>query len=360
MSRRPCALFGPAAEHRARDHRRAIEEGQDDRGTDVPRGRRPGCCTSTWSAPASWPSAVSETTTVRPRAPMQRFVEQASWRTPDEPAAFVQALARTVGALRAAHPQIICEGGGVSLLGRGPDGCLVFAPNLRCWGPVISAPVSRKRSSAPWCGECGERVRARRVAVVWPSPGTSSEPGRRDDLGRHWRRPSDERAAWGADARAASSATSRSTKMALVPVWQARCWERYGIEFRRRSARSRRGLRHHPATAQSRGLTFGDVLRFRLLRRGPPCVRGPRADGASAGRGPRRTGHGPLPEVIVVVVGEDRRVDRVGPIVADVVKRRVLPNVARIVPTDQAACSRASAAQPLLVVQQHFGAPNVA
>jgi hypothetical protein len=53
-------------------------------------------------------------------------------------------------------------------------------------------------------------------------------------------------------------------------------------------------------------------------------------------------------------------VDRVGPIVADVVKRRVLPNVARIVPTDQAACSRASAAQPLLVVQQHFGAPNVA
>ena len=66
------------------------------------------------------------------------------------------------------------------------------------------------------------------------------------------------------------------------------------------------------------------------------------------------------PEV-VVIVGEVTGVwDRVGPIVAEVVKRRSLPTVStRIIPTDPALQPRLRGAATL-VVQQHFGAPMVA
>jgi predicted NBD/HSP70 family sugar kinase len=66
------------------------------------------------------------------------------------------------------------------------------------------------------------------------------------------------------------------------------------------------------------------------------------------------------PEVIVIVGEVTKAWDRVGPIVADVVKRRSLPNAAtRIVATDPALQPRLRGAATL-VVQQHFGAPAVA
>src|SRR5262245_17543967 len=77
-----------------------------------------------------------ETTTVGLAGLDARFVQQASWPTPKSPKAFVSEVARTVAALRAAHPQTVCEGMGVSLPGRvDPSGKLVFAPNLG-WAPV--------------------------------------------------------------------------------------------------------------------------------------------------------------------------------------------------------------------------------
>src|SRR6476659_4682793 len=59
-----------------------------------------------------------ETTTVGLAGVDARFVEQASWHTPEEPRAFIEALSRTVRRLRAAHPQVLCGGMGVSLPGR--------------------------------------------------------------------------------------------------------------------------------------------------------------------------------------------------------------------------------------------------
>src|SRR6266849_3125165 len=65
-----------------------------------------------------------------------RFVRQTSWPTPAEPARFVSELARTVAAFRAADPQMLCEGLGVSLPGRvDAAGNLIFAPNLG-WAPI--------------------------------------------------------------------------------------------------------------------------------------------------------------------------------------------------------------------------------
>ena len=69
---------------------------------------------------------------------------------------------------------------------------------------------------------------------------------------------------------------------------------------------------------------------------------------------------GLAPEVIVVFGEVTGAWDRVGPIVADVVKRRSLSVAAtRIVATDPGERPRLRGAVTL-VVQQHFGAPDVA
>ena len=66
------------------------------------------------------------------------------------------------------------------------------------------------------------------------------------------------------------------------------------------------------------------------------------------------------PDVIVIVGEVTKAWDRVGPVIADVVKRRSLPGAAtRIVATDPALQPRLRGAATL-VVQQHFGAPIVA
>jgi len=69
---------------------------------------------------------------------------------------------------------------------------------------------------------------------------------------------------------------------------------------------------------------------------------------------------GLAPQVVVVIGEITAAWDLVGPIVLDVVKRRTLSsNTTQIVPTDLATQPRLRGAVTL-VVQQHFGAPNVA
>jgi len=66
------------------------------------------------------------------------------------------------------------------------------------------------------------------------------------------------------------------------------------------------------------------------------------------------------PEIIVIVGEVTAAWDRIGPIVAEVVKRRCLPPLTtRIVPADVAVQPRLRGAATL-VIQQHFGAPVVA
>jgi predicted NBD/HSP70 family sugar kinase len=69
---------------------------------------------------------------------------------------------------------------------------------------------------------------------------------------------------------------------------------------------------------------------------------------------------GLAPELVVVIGDVTRAWRRIGPIVDDVVKTRALTHsIARIVPTDSAMQPRLRGAATL-VVQQHFGVPNVA
>ncbi len=69
---------------------------------------------------------------------------------------------------------------------------------------------------------------------------------------------------------------------------------------------------------------------------------------------------GLAPQVVVVIGEVTSAWDRVGPIVADVVARRALRETpARIIPTDHTTQPRLRGAVTL-VVQQHFGVPNVA
>ena len=66
------------------------------------------------------------------------------------------------------------------------------------------------------------------------------------------------------------------------------------------------------------------------------------------------------PEIVVIIGEITAAWDRVGPIVANIVKRRALPPLAtRVVPADVAIQPRLRGAATL-VVQQHFGAPVVA
>jgi hypothetical protein len=66
------------------------------------------------------------------------------------------------------------------------------------------------------------------------------------------------------------------------------------------------------------------------------------------------------PELVLIVGEITAAWDRLGPTVLAAVKRRSLPNlITRIVPTDPALQPRLRGAATL-VVQQHFGAPNVA
>jgi predicted NBD/HSP70 family sugar kinase len=69
---------------------------------------------------------------------------------------------------------------------------------------------------------------------------------------------------------------------------------------------------------------------------------------------------GLAPQVVIIVGEVTAAWDRIGPIVLDVVKRRTLrTNTTPIVPTDPATQPRLRGAVTL-VVQEHFGAPNVA
>ena len=90
-----------------------------------------------------------EMTTVGLAGVDARYVEQTSWPTPQTPEAFVRRLARTVAAMRRAHPRVVCEGMGISLPGRvDHDGRLVFAPNLR-WRDVNLSPLIESACGLP-------------------------------------------------------------------------------------------------------------------------------------------------------------------------------------------------------------------
>jgi predicted NBD/HSP70 family sugar kinase len=140
------------------------------------------------------------------------------------------------------------------------------------------------------------------------------------------------------------------------------CWEQYAstaaaVRYYQREPAERKGTRA-PASGSAM-VTFGDILRF--------------AEGGDAraietldrmahylGIGIAALVTGLALQTIVVVGEVTAAWNRVGPIIADEVRKHALPGISTsIVPTDAGTQPRLRGAVTL-VVQQHFGAPNVA
>jgi predicted NBD/HSP70 family sugar kinase len=337
-----------------------IEEGWVTEGIGhAPRGRRPRLLhLNVERAGILAVDLRPETTTVGLAGVDARFLEQASWRTPEDPRTFIDILSRTVRSLRAAHPQILCEGMGVSLPGRvDRDGRLVFAPNLH-WGTVnlrtlieeaIELPVAVENAANAcalaelWFGRHPEHVR--NLVAVTISEGIGVGLLMNGQLVR------------GGDSRAGEFGhVTLDEKGPRCPCGNRGCWERYAS-----NSAAVQGYLEASSNGGPRqsGLTFDHLIRF--ARDGDRhAVAALERMAQYLGMGLAGLVTGLSPEVLVIV-GEVTAVwDRVGPIVAEVVKRRSLPTVTtRIVATDAALQPRLRGAATL-VVQQHFGAPMVA
>jgi predicted NBD/HSP70 family sugar kinase len=303
-----------------------------------------------------------ETTTLGLAGVDARFVAQTSWPTPKDPAAFVKELAQATDVLRAAHPTISCEGMGVSLPGRvDRHGRLVFAPNLG-WGQVdlkqmletaVGLPVNLENAANAcalaefWFGRHPEHVQ--NLIAVTVSEGIGVGLLLNGQL------------VHGADAMAGEFGhVSLADDGPLCRCGKRGCWERYASNsaaIARYEAAAR--VRKRASGAKAPPMRFEDLT---ALATHGDARAGVALDemGRWLGVGLAALVTGLAPEVIAIV-GEVTGVwERVGPIVADVVKARGLPQqTTRIVPTDRATQPRLRGAVTL-VVQQHFGAPNVA
>ena len=282
-----------------------------------------------------------------------RFVEQTSWPTPRDPAVFVRELARTASALRKAYPQFVCEGMGVSLPGR-VDRCgrLVFAPNL-AWAPVnlreliepaVDLPVVLENAANAcalaelWFGRHPEHVR--NLIAVTVSEGIGVGLLLNGQL------------VHGGNATAGEFGhVTIDDTGPPCPCGRRGCWERY--------ASNSAVVRDYAGESTSDLPVFGDILR--LADRGDRrAIEALERMAHFLGIGLAGLVTGLSPEVIVIIGDVTAAWDRVGRVVADVVKRHSLPHAAtRIVATDPATQPRLRGAVTL-VVQQHFGAPNVA
>jgi predicted NBD/HSP70 family sugar kinase len=294
-----------------------------------------------------------------------RFLMQTTWPTPGTPEAFASELARTVAAFRSAHPEIVYEGMGVSLPGRvDPAGRLVFAPNLH-WEPVdlkqvlesaVGLPVVLENAASAcalaelWFGRQPDDVKDLVAVTVSEGIGVGMLlngqliHGRNAMAGEFGHVTLDEDGP-------------------LCSCGKRGCWEQYAsnsaaVRYYQRLLGGAAAAPAEPPPSPA-ALKFTDILRLaddgdtRAIETLEHMARY-----LGIGLAPLVTGLAPQ---VLVIIGEVTAAwDRVGPIILDVVKRRTLPsNTTQIVPTDPAMQPRLRGAVTL-VVQQYFGAPNVA
>ena len=300
-----------------------------------------------------------ETTTVGLANIDARFEEQRAFPTPTEPAAFVRTVARTIASLRSAHPRMVCEGIGMSLPGRIDEtGRLVFAPNLG-WRDVdlrqmleaaTELPVSVENAANAcalgelWFGKHEERIR--HLVAVTVSEGIGVGVLLNGQLVR------------GANAMAGEFGhMTLEENGPPCHCGKQGCWERFAsnsaaIDYYMAGAPVRRG--QQPTTLRFEELlrlaSTGDLRALESIERMAHFL----------GVGLATIVTGLAPQVIVVIGEVTSAWDRVGPIVTGVVARRALRETpTEIIPTDHTTQPRLRGAVTL-VVQQHFGVPNVA
>jgi predicted NBD/HSP70 family sugar kinase len=133
---------------------------------------------------------------------------------------------------------------------------------------------------------------------------------------------------------------------------QRGCWEQY--------ASNSSALKHFLRASPSSSLTYRDLLHS-AERHDARAIETIERQAHYLGIGLAALVMGLAPQIVVIVGEITAAWDRVGPIVADVMRRRSMASsgAPQIVPTDPATEPRLRGAVTL-VVQQHFGAPNVA
>jgi predicted NBD/HSP70 family sugar kinase len=297
-----------------------------------------------------------EVTTVALAAIDARFVAETSWPTPPDPNRFAAALAETVADLRAAHPRTTIEGVGVSLPGRvSAAGRLVFAPNLgwpesdlkRLFETAVGLPVVLENAANAcalaelWFGRHPEHVKDLVAVTVSEGIGVGLLLNGQLVHGSH--------AMAGEFGHVTIDETGPECSCG-----KRGCWERY--------ASNSAALRHYAdisdGTAPA-GLRFEHLLR--LVEEGDArAIAALERMADYLGRGLALLATGLSPDVIVIVGDVTAVWDRVEPIVHRAVRKGALAQaLPRILPTDRAERPRLRGAVTL-VVQQHFGAPNVA
>jgi predicted NBD/HSP70 family sugar kinase len=339
-----------------------IEEGWVTEGAiaEAPRGRRPRFLHL--NADRTRIIGVElrpETTTVGLAGLDAGFVAQVSWPTPPDPDQFARELARTVQGFRTAHPRSVIEGIGVSLPGRVLDGGrMLFAPNLP-WPEVdlrellessVGLPVVLENAANAcalaevWFGRHPENVN--NLVAVGVSEGIGVGLLLNGQLVR------------GANAMAGEFGhVTVDESGPPCRCGKRGCWERY--------ASNSATMQYYAEQAAARGGETANVARYEDLVQLALAGDRPAADAIDRqaeflGQGLALLQTGLAPEVIVVVGEVTGAWDRVGPIAMAAVKRRSLPvATTRIVASDPSERPRLRGAVTL-VVQQHFGAPNVA
>jgi predicted NBD/HSP70 family sugar kinase len=293
-----------------------------------------------------------------------RFLMQTEWPTPATPQELAAELARTVAAFRSSHPEIVYEGMGVSLPGRvDATGRLVFAPNLHWEGmelrqPIEAAvglPVALENAASAcalaelWFGRQADAVKHLVAVTVSEGVGVGLLVNGQVVHGR--------------DAMAGEFGHVTIDENGPPCACGKRgCWEQYASNsaaVRHYQELVRGGNGSGRAGAKDATLKFGDLLR--LAGDGDPHAAAALDRMAHyVGVGVAVLVLGLAPQVVVIVGEVTAAWDRVGPVVVETVRRRILPaNTTPIVPTDPATQPRLRGAVTL-VVQQHFGAPNVA
>jgi predicted NBD/HSP70 family sugar kinase len=299
-----------------------------------------------------------ETTTVGLANVDARFEAQRTFPTPDDPPTFVRLVARTIASLRAAHPRMVCEGVGVSLPGRVDDtGRLVFAPNLG-WRDIDLRQMLEAATGLPvnvenaanacalgelWFGQHGEHIR--HLVAVTVSEGIGVGVLLNGQL------------VYGANAMAGEFGHMTLDEAGpLCCCGKRGCWERFASN----SAAVEHYLAGGPAhRGQPPPVRFEDILRLAATGE-PRAVETLERMAHFLGVGLATIVTGLAPQVLVVIGEVTSAWGRVGPIVHDVLSRRALRETpTQIIPTDHTTQPRLRGAVTL-VVQQHFGVPNVA
>ena len=294
------------------------------------------------------------------------FLSQESLPTGPDPKKFIAELAPRLRNLIKMHPEITCEGIGVSLPGRVDLASqrLVFAPNLG-WPDFDLKTAIEKATGLPvelenaanscalaeiWFGK--QAVGVRNLVAVTVSEGIGVGLILNHQL-----------------LRGSNGMAGEFGHTTIVPdgleckCGNRGCWELYAsssaaVRYYVQSSSPVRGGRKEVRQSET-GPTFDDLLR--LTEQGDPKAKDALRQMADyLGRGIALLVTGLAPDLIVVVGEITRAWSRIGSVIDEAVKRHSFtPAETRVVPADPSSQPRLRGTIAL-VLQKHFGAPSVA